>query len=92
MLDAERARIERLHPVSPKRLRVVLRQGINRQIRRMFYSVGYDVKRLVRTRIGDLRLGDLPRGHWRPLTAGELLRLRPQDLQRRRAPNATTRQ
>jgi 23S rRNA pseudouridine2605 synthase len=92
MLDGERARIERLHPVSPKRLRVALRQGINRQIRRMFYSVGYDVKRLVRTGIGDLRLGDLPRGHWRPLTATELLRLRAQDLQRRRAPNATTRQ
>ena len=29
----------------------------------MFYEIGYDVKRLVRTRIGHLRLGDLPRGH-----------------------------
>jgi 16S rRNA U516 pseudouridylate synthase RsuA-like enzyme len=32
----------------------------------MFYEIGYEVERLVRTRIGHLRLGDLPRGHWRP--------------------------
>ncbi len=71
-LDGERARIARLHPVAPTRLRVVLRQGINRQIRRMFHEIGYDVKRLVRTRIGNLRLGDVPRGHWRALTKREL--------------------
>jgi 16S rRNA U516 pseudouridylate synthase RsuA-like enzyme len=38
----------------------------------MFYEVGYEVERLVRTRIGHLRLGDMPRGHWRPLTKSEL--------------------
>ena len=72
MLDGQRARLERLHSVAPMKLRVVLRQGINRQIRRMFYEVGYEVNRLVRTRIGSLRLGDLPRGHWRHLTKPEL--------------------
>jgi 23S rRNA pseudouridine2605 synthase len=72
MLDGQRARIESVHSIKPTRLRVLLRQGINRQIRRMFYEVGYEVKRLVRIRIGHLRLGDLPRGHWRPLTKGEL--------------------
>lgn len=92
MLDGERARIERVQPVTAVKLRVVLRQGINRQIRRMFYAIGYEVERLVRTRIGDLRLGDLPRGHWRQITGAELLRLGPQDLQRRRAPNSATRQ
>jgi 23S rRNA pseudouridine2605 synthase len=71
-LDGERARIARLHSVAPTRLRVVLRQGINRQIRRMFHEIGYDVKRLVRIRIGNLRLGDVPRGHWRALTKREL--------------------
>lgn len=77
MLDGQRARLERIHSVAPTLVRVILRQGINRQIRRMFYEVGYEVKRLVRTRIGNLRLGDLPRGHWRPLTTAELRALDP---------------
>ncbi|HEY2626696.1 MAG TPA: pseudouridine synthase [Candidatus Udaeobacter sp.] len=71
-LDGKRARIERLHSITPTRLRVVLRQGINRQIRRMFREIGYGLKRLVRVRTGNLRLGDLPRGHWRMLTEREL--------------------
>ena len=70
-LDGKRARIERLHSITPTRLRVVLRQGINRQIRRMFHEIGYELKRLVRVRTGNLRLGDLPRGHWRTLTERE---------------------
>lgn len=71
-LDGQRARLEKIQSLKPTRLRVVLRQGINRQIRRMFYEVGYEVKRLLRIRIGRLHLGDLPRGHWRPLSKGEL--------------------
>jgi len=72
MLDGERARISSLRPLTATRLRLVLRQGINRQIRRMFEALGYRVKHLIRLRIGKLRLGDLPRGHWRPLTGAEL--------------------
>ncbi len=71
-LDGKRARLTSVQQFGPTRLRVVLEQGLNRQIRRMFYEIGYDVKRLVRTRIGHLRLGDLPRGQWRPLTKMEL--------------------
>jgi 23S rRNA pseudouridine2605 synthase len=72
VLDGRRARIARLHSVLPMRLRVVLQQGINRQVRRMFEALGYHVKHLVRVRIGSLRLGDLPQGHWRALTKREL--------------------
>jgi 23S rRNA pseudouridine2605 synthase len=72
ILDGKRARLERLHSVSPTRLRVTLRQGINRQIRRMFEAIGYQVQRLVRVRVGNLRLGDLSRGHWRTLSKREL--------------------
>jgi 23S rRNA pseudouridine2605 synthase len=76
-LDGKRARLTRVQQFGPARLRVVLQQGLNRQIRRMFYEIGYEVKRLVRTRVGHLRLGDMPRGSWRPLTKSELAGLRP---------------
>ena len=74
-LDGKRARLARLQAIGPTRLRVVLQQGLNRQIRRMFYAIGYEVERLVRTRIGHLRLGEMPRGSWRPLTTSELASL-----------------
>jgi len=79
MLDGQRARVEKVQSIrmTRVRVRVVLRQGINRQIRRMFYELGYEVKKLVRVRVGHLRLGDLPRGHWRPLTKSELKSLQP---------------
>ena len=77
VLDGQRARIDRIQSLKPTRLRVVLRQGINRQIRRMFYEIGYEVKRLVRSRVGRLRLGDLPCGHWRPLSKSELKSIQP---------------
>jgi 23S rRNA pseudouridine2605 synthase len=74
-LDGKRARIERLCSLSPTRLQVVLMQGINRQIRRMFEAVGYGVKHLVRIRIANLRLGNLPRGRWRALSKREIASL-----------------
>jgi len=77
LLDGERARIAHLRPHTPTRLGILLQQGINLQIRRMFEAMGYRVESLVRTRIGNLRLGDLPRGHWRPLSKRELESLRP---------------
>lgn len=76
LLEGERARIAHFRARGPTRLQIILRQGINRQIRRMFEVMGYRVERLVRTRIGTLRLGDLPRGHWRALTKSELASLR----------------
>ena len=77
VLDGQRAKLATLRDVSPTRLRVILRQGLNRQIRRMFEAIGYQVKHLVRIRLGHLHLGDLPRAHWRPLTKSELASLKP---------------
>jgi 23S rRNA pseudouridine2605 synthase len=71
-LDGQRAKIAQIRSLSSTRLRVILRQGINRQIRRMFEAVGYRIERLLRIRIGNLRLGDLPCGYWRALTKSEL--------------------
>jgi len=52
-------------------LRFILTEGRNRQIRRMCELVGLEVSDLFRVRIGPLKLGDLPEGKWRPLTAHE---------------------
>lgn len=58
--------------------RIVLTQGLNRQIRRMCEAFGYDVRRLQRVRIINLKLGSLKVGEWRNLTAEELRGLLPQ--------------
>ena len=54
--------------------RIVLTQGLNRQIRRMCEYVGYEVKKLKRIRIMNIKL-DLPIGKWRDLTAAEMKEL-----------------
>jgi 23S rRNA pseudouridine2605 synthase len=75
-LEEGRAKAAHVHIEGANKLRLVLTQGINRQIRRMFAALGYKVKRLTRTRLGPLRLGRLPRGAWRELTAREVEALR----------------
>lgn len=55
---------------------VRLRQGRNRQIRRMFETIGHRVMRLRRTNLGPIALGDLPPGKWRLLTGREIERLK----------------
>jgi 23S rRNA pseudouridine2604 synthase len=52
--------------------RIILTQGINRQIRRMCSVLEYKVVRLVRIRIMNVSLGKLPVGHWRYLTPEEI--------------------
>ena len=52
-------------------LSVTIRQGLNRQVRRMCALAGLRVERLVRVREGPLLLGSLPVGKWRHLTARE---------------------
>ena len=56
-------------------LRVVLREGRKRQLRRMTAAVGLPCLRLVRVGIGPLVLGDLQPGQWREITEDERRRL-----------------
>jgi 23S rRNA pseudouridine2605 synthase len=91
-LDGKPARIERIHGLTLTRLRVVLRQGINRQIRRMFEAVGFHVKYLARIRIANLRLGDLPRAHWRVLSKREIESLKSEGGARPRGMNSPSSQ
>ncbi len=62
--------------LGPKSFRIVLTQGLNRQIRRMCDYLGYRVRTLKRVRIMDLELGDLGVGKWRMLTEAEVRQLR----------------
>lgn len=57
-------------------LRIVLREGRKRQIRRVAALLGYPAYRVIRVRIGPLRLGDLRPGQWRKLTDAEVKALR----------------
>lgn len=71
-IEGGRARVERLYVLAPALVKVTLRQGIKRQIRLMFYKQGYEVKRLLRMRIGGLEMGTLRAGQWRLLKASEV--------------------
>ncbi len=63
--------------LGPYGFRIVLVQGLNRQIRLMAAHFGYRVKQLVRVRIGGVKLGHLKPGQWRNLTDAELHALLP---------------
>ncbi|MGG6461345.1 pseudouridine synthase [Solilutibacter silvestris] len=63
--------------LGPFGFRIILVQGLNRQIRLMAAHFGYRVKQLVRVRIGPVKLGHLKPGSWRNLTDVELRGLLP---------------
>ncbi|HEY0257921.1 MAG TPA: pseudouridine synthase [Candidatus Methylacidiphilales bacterium] len=71
------ARMEEIFRVGPRTLKVVLTQGLKRQIREMFFKFGYEVKRLVRVQIGLLTLDRLPVGQHRILTQEDVRRYFP---------------
>lgn len=57
--------------ISKYTFRLTIKQGLNRQIRRMCQALGYEVKNLKRVRIMNIHLGSLPVGEWRDLTDTE---------------------
>jgi 23S rRNA pseudouridine2605 synthase len=61
----------RVAVIEPDVLRITVREGRNRLVRRMCEAVGHPVRRLVRTRIGPLADRRLQPGHWRSLTLAE---------------------
>lgn len=70
-LDGKPLKPARVSWANEDQLRIVLREGRKRQIRRMCAAVGFDVLGLKRVRIGSVVLGKLPAGQWRLLRADE---------------------
>ncbi len=70
------ATIEVIHQSADEsQLRITMREGRKRQIRRIAAAFGHPVQRLLRIKIGPLTLGDLQPGEWRLLTEEEIMRL-----------------
>ena len=65
----------KVEQLSKYEFKIILTQGLNRQIRRMCEALGYEVYRLQRVRIMNIHLGNLPVGQWRDLTKKEKTRL-----------------
>ena len=74
-LDDGPARVDRLERVDDRRVRVVLREGRNREVRRLFSAVGHRNIELRRVRYGPLELGRLEVGQWRDLDRPEVAAL-----------------
>ena len=72
----EKTRPSSLEKISEDTFSIILTQGLNRQIRRMSKTLGYNVVRLQRIRIMNIKLDDLIYGKWRDLTEDELRELR----------------
>ena len=62
----------RVSRIDKRSFRMILTQGLNRQIRRMCSALGYKAQRLQRVRIMNIHLGNLSSGKWRHLTDAEL--------------------
>ena len=67
----------RVSRIDQRSFRMILTQGLNRQIRRMCSALGYKAQRLQRVRIMNVHLGTLSAGQWRHLTELELAGLLP---------------
>ena len=71
-IDGRRIRPAGIERAGEHTLYITIREGRNRQVRKMCALAGLSVRRLTRIAEGPLRLGDLPAGKWRRLTGNEI--------------------
>ena len=75
-LDDGPARAESVKILGDSRLRLMLREGRKREVRRMLQKIGHKVQRLKRISYGPVELGKLPEGKWRQLSNAEVAKLK----------------
>lgn len=71
-LDGKQLKPAKVTQINNEQLKLILKEGRKRQIRRMFDLVDIQILKLQRVRIGKVKLGPLPLGQWRTLKPGEL--------------------
>jgi 23S rRNA pseudouridine2604 synthase len=71
VIMGKKTRPAKVDRISEKTFRIILTQGLNRQIRRMCYKLEYEVEELIRVRIANVELGDLKVGEWQELNNSE---------------------
>ena len=84
-----RTRPARVTRLGERRFRIVLKEGRNRQIRRMVRRLGNEVLELKRIRVAGIGLGTLPEGAWRHLTPAEVAALRKSAVMETKSPPPT---
>ncbi|WP_022668544.1 pseudouridine synthase [Desulfospira joergensenii] len=75
VIDGTRTRKAKVRRLGKNEFRIILKQGLNRQIRKMVGKTGNRVERLLRTRMANLTLGRLKPGQWRHLSREEIRQL-----------------
>ena len=75
-IEGSKARVESVRALAPNKIQIVLHQGLKRQIRVMLGQLGFNVKRLTRTRLGSLTLRGVKPGSYRDLREEDLASLR----------------
>jgi len=75
-IEGGRAKMESVEQVAANKLRVILTQGIKRQIRLMMYDCGFEVENLRRIRIGTIQIEKLRAGMWRMLSPKDVADLK----------------
>ena len=72
VIDNQKTRRSRVNRISENRFKIILKQGLNRQIRKMVKQTGNTVVRLERVRMANIRIGRLKSGRWRYLNPDEI--------------------
>ncbi len=78
LIEGEKTSSARIKMLSQnkKMVSIEIHEGKNRQIRKMFESIGCKVQRLIRVEFSFLKLGNMTPGKWRTLSSGEILKLK----------------